>query len=186
MKLVLSILTPAICVVLGCAPGDKPEVTPVTVRKADSLDPDEIGIGKYVFELKVPAGRVMVLRRTEERNGRKEGKVLETIQHTNGGQARQVVLVYDLSEFPFADGAKDKVRVRGQAGEAIYPDRRCTSKTISPGRLKLEITGEGKDTVKLIYDCFVEDYAAAKTRVPKLPAASPIETWSYNTTFGDE
>jgi hypothetical protein len=171
---------------LGCAPEAKPECAPVAVRQADTLDPDEIGIGKYVFETKVPAKKVMVLRCTEERNGRKEGKVLETIQYTNGGPARQVVLVYDLSAFPFADGTKDKVRVRAQAGEAIYPDRRCTSKSTSPGRLELKITGKGKDTIKLTYDCFVEDYEVAKKRVPELPAASPIETWSYNTTFGDE
>ncbi|MDY3563744.1 hypothetical protein R5W23_005360 [Gemmata sp. JC673] len=185
MKFVRPLLAAAACAMFGCAAEDKPEVTPVSPRKSDTLDPDDIGIGRYVFEAKVPAGKVMVLRRTAERNGRKGGAVLETIEHTNGGQARQVVLVYDRSAFPFADGARDEVRVRGQGGEAIYSDRRCTGKSIRPGRLELEITGDGrKDTVRLTYDCFVEDYATTKKRVPELPVASPGETWSYNMTFG--
>ena len=115
MKQVYLIPMALVSATLGCAPVAKPEATPVTIRQADTLDPEEIGIAKYVFETKVPAGKVMVLRCTEERNGRKEAEVLETIEHANGGIARQVVLVYDSSEFPFADGLKDKARIRAQA-----------------------------------------------------------------------
>jgi hypothetical protein len=164
----------------------KPEAKLVTVRRADTLDPEEIWIGKYVFEVKVQVGRVMVLRRTEERNGRKVGGAYETIQYTNGGTARQVVLVYDLLRFPFGDRQTKGVRVRSP-GHSLqeFSELQVGSTAISPGRLRMSLTDFQKKTVELTFECFVEDYKAAKARIPKLPDASPIETWTYQKQFDD-
>lgn len=173
-------------VLLGCVSENEPENLPVTVCEADTLSPDDLGIGKYVFEAKVPAGKVMVLRCTEERNGRKVNEGLESIQYSNGGLAREVVLVYDQFQFPFADRGKKEVRIRAMAGDAHFANRRCASRAISPGRLTLKITGEDKELVILTYECTIEDYETAKKRVPDLPAMSPDVTWTFNAIIRDE
>jgi hypothetical protein len=176
-----------ICSSLGCAPEAEPETTPVPVRQADTLDPRDLGIGKYVFEARVPADKVMVLRRTEEQNGREHGMVYETIQSSAaGGRLQQVVLVLDSSAFPFSEGKNDRVRVRAQAGELVFNNRRCTRWAMDVGLLILEFTNDAKDKDKLTYQCFVEDYEAAKKRVPNLPALSKVERWSFNATLGKE
>lgn len=166
------------------APAPKPPA--VVVRSADTLAPDDIGVGKYLFEASPPVGKVMVLRCTETSAGRKQDDVLESIQSSNGEAARQVVLVYDPSQFPFGDRKTGTVRIKAQAGSRSYSDRRCTSTSISPGRLTLEFTDPTRPAITLTYDCFIEDYAKAKARVPKLPAQSPIETWTYNASFPRE
>jgi hypothetical protein len=165
----------------------KPEAALVTVRQADTLDPDELGIEKFVFQEKVPAGKVMVLRRTEERNGRKVGGVYETIQYTNGGTARQVVLVYDLLRFPFGDRQTKGVRIR-EPGHSLeeFSDLRVRGTAIAPGRLQISLTDFQKKNVELIFECFVEDHKAAKARIPGLSAATPNETWTYCKQFDEK
>jgi hypothetical protein len=169
-----------VCLAAGCAqvaPPDDPAVQP---RESDTLRPDELGIGKYVFETKLPAGKVMVLRHTRERDGRPDDEALESISFAGGKATRQVVLVYDSSSFPFGDGKTKTVRVQAQGGGGEYSNSRCNSQSIDPGRLTLEITNDGGQKHRLTYTCFVEDYAVAKKRVPTLPEMSPTGWWTYN------
>ena len=180
----LRLLTAACLIAMfGCAPEGKPGPTPVVVREADTLAPGDLGVGKYLFESSPPIGKVMVVRCTETCEGRQVDDVLESIQSSNGALARQVVLVYDSSQFPFGDRKTGTVRVKAQAGMRSYGDRRCTSTSIAPGRLTLEFTNASKPAITLTYECFVEDYAKAKARVPKLSAQSPGETWTHNASF---
>lgn len=185
MKEARFLLVVFVCLIGGCLPENAAETTTVAPRQAETVDPEELGIWKYIFETKVPVGKVMVLRKTEERDGRKD-EVHETIQYTNGDVAKQVVLVYDLYSFPFADGKQKKVRVRAQAGEQIFFDSTCDKRSTSPSRLVLEITTKDKDKVRLIYECFVEDHETAKTRVPGLPKISRFETWTYQQLFKEK
>jgi len=185
MKLIRLVGAVGLLAALGCAP----ERTPVPVRDTDALVGDDLGVGKYVFEAKVPAGKVMVLRRTEEWNGRKAEKGLETIQFADGGVARQVVLVFDSSRFPFGDNKPGTIRVRAQGGEGGYggEGRMTRSTAMIPGKLTLLFADEaGRNKVELTYECFVEDYAKAKARVPDLKAMVRGETWSHNARFEPE
>lgn len=168
------------CLVAGCAQVAEPDDPAVHPRQSNALDPEELGIGKYVFETKVPAGKVMVLRRTVERDGRRTDEVYESISFANGKTAREVVLVYDSSSFPFHEGKTDHVLVRAQATTSSYSKSWCNSRSTGPGRLTLEVTNDANEKTRLTYTCFVEDYAVAKKRVPDLPAMSPAETWTYN------
>jgi hypothetical protein len=169
----------------GCAPKPEkePESVDVTPKNAETLAPEDVGVAKYVFEVKVPKDKVMVLRKSErvERNGKvgKPTDVLESIQYTGGGVGRQVVLMFDSSDFPFGDGLPDNVRIRAQAGGMIFAKCRCNSRSIRPGRLDLEISG-GSERTFVTYECFLEDYAEAKKRVPTLSDINPGETWTHN------
>ncbi|AMV27981.1 hypothetical protein VT84_26490 [Gemmata sp. SH-PL17] len=165
----------------------KAEPKLVTVRHADTLAPEDFGIGKYVFEEKVPAGKVMVLRRTEERNGRKQEGAYETIDYTNGGTARKVVLVYDMLEFPFSDRKTQAVQIKYPGSTAVtFPGLRSCSTETRPGLLRLVFADFQKETVEFKFECFVEDYKVAKKRIPTLSAASPNETWTYCYQFEDK
>ena len=168
------------CLAAGCAqvaPPDDPAVNPT---RSNTLDPEELGIGKYVFEKTAPAGKVMVLRRTEDRDGRRTDEEYESISYAHGKTAREVVLVYDSVFFPFHQEKTDTVRVRAQSTTSSYSESRCKSRSTGPGRLTVEITSETKPKYRLTFTCFLEDYAVAKKRVPDLPAMSPTETWTYN------
>ena len=199
MKLWRVLLAGCVGVTLGCdpepkdapKPGAKPEVkdepTPIKVRRSDTLAPDELGIEKFVFEEKVPAGKVMVLRRTEGRNGLKKKGLNETIQYTDGGPARQVVLVYDLSTFPFSTAEAKEIRVKYPGSSTShFPGFRWSESTTTPGRLVLEFSDARNDTVQMTFECFIEDYKTAKARIPKLSAASPGVTWTHHKQFDDE
>jgi hypothetical protein len=171
--------TVLLAAVAGC--GKDPVAVPV--REAEALAPADLGIGKYVFEARVPAGKVLVLRQTEVADGKPVDRVLESIQFTDGGVGREVVLVFDPSAFPFGDQRVGTVRVKAQAGDAHYGDRSVSGTARKPGQLVIRLADQGRKEIVLTFDCFVEDYATAKARVPKLPVAHRGETWTFNTTY---
>jgi hypothetical protein len=170
---------------IGCDPKADPKADPelemVTPKEAEALSPSDLGVGKFVFEVKVPADKVMVLRMTEQEQGRKGSRVLESIQYTDGGVGRQVVLMFDSSEFPFGERGPDQVRIKAQAATNTYGKHTCKSWSMRPGRLTLVLSHpDGATTIT--YDCFLEEYAAAKKRVPTLSDAKRGETWTHNHT----
>ena len=167
----------------GCDPKPKekaePEPAVVPLKQAETLDPDDIGVGKFVFEVKVPATKVPVLRKSEQENGGKKTDVLESIQFTNGGVGRHMVLMFDSSKFPFGERGRDHVRIKAQGASNSFSKHSCTGQSIRPGRLTLTLSHPDGVTV-LTYECFLEDYASTKKRVPDLPDATPHETWTFN------
>ncbi|HJZ90221.1 MAG TPA: hypothetical protein VKE40_05070 [Gemmataceae bacterium] len=171
--------TVLLAAIVGCAK----DPTAVPVREAEALAPGDLGIGKYVFEAKVPADKVLVLRHTEAADDKPADRVLESIQYTDGAVGREVVLVFDSSSFPFGDQKVEKVRVKTQAGDAHYGDRRVSGTARRPGQLVIRLAAQGQNEIVLTYDCFIEDYATAKKRVPDLPAAGRGEAWTHNTTY---
>jgi hypothetical protein len=169
----------------GCdpKPKEKPEAQPAVLmpKKAETLDPDDIGIGKYVFEEKVPAGKVMVLRLTSGVKGEGEPHLEgETLAYSDGGSARLVVLMYDAFKFPIPSKRELHIHIRHPLGSMGYGDRYCSTVVLTPGRLHLEFKHDDKGTETLTYECFIEDHAAAKKRVPDLPDAKPGASWTYN------
>lgn len=180
MRLAFLRLVIPVVLTAGCAP----DPAGVVVRSADTLAPADIGVGKYLFEASPPVGKVMVLRTTETCQGHVTADVLESIQSSNGAAATQAVLVYDPSRFPFGDRKTGTVRVNpGNQGARSYEERRCTSTSIFQGRLQLELSHPTKPTITLTFECFVEDYAKAKARIPDLSDQSPNATWTYEMTF---
>ena len=96
---------------------------PVGPRVATTLDPAEIGISKFVFEATPPIGEVMTIRFSQAIDFKKNGKTQEIVQSTNGGMARQVVLVYDPMSFPFGERKEGIVLVRHPAGRTHQTPR---------------------------------------------------------------
>jgi hypothetical protein len=170
-------------VLLGAVAGCGKDSAAVPVREAEALAPGDLGIGKYVFEVKVPADKVLVLRRTEVADGKPADRVLESIQYTDGEVGREVVLVFDPSKFPFGDQEFGTVRVQAQAGDAHYSDRRVSGTARKPGQLVIRLADKGGNEIVLTFDCIVEDYTTAKKRVPDLPAAGRGRAWTFQTTY---
>jgi hypothetical protein len=158
------------------ASGCPKESRPVEVRDGDTLRPEDIGVGKYVFEANPPVGKVMVLRRTWTKGGRQDGDVQETIQYANGGATREEILVFDPSEFPFGD-RKGDIRIKAQHLEYPLAGLRLKGTMRTEGQVVLEFADEDRNRVMLTFDCFIEDYAKAKARAADLPELSG--TWTH-------
>src|SRR4051812_25917432 len=107
MKAVRLLSVALVLAAAGCAA----EPPAVTVRTDESLTPDDLGVGKYVFEAVLPAGKVLVVRCTETAGGKTRG-VNEDIRNVRGGLARMVVMVFDPSQFPFGDGKAATVKIK--------------------------------------------------------------------------
>lgn len=158
------------------------EPSPVAPRKADTLDPEDIGIGKYVFEATPQAGKVMVLRSITHDTHVQTDSIQETICYTNGAPARQVVLVFDRSRFPFnADpGKPNDVRLRAPGVDYVYVGMRWAGTQTDEHRLQLFLSSDAGRSVSFTYECFVEDYASVKGRVTDLPKAGEKMAWTFN------
>ena len=154
----------------------------VAPHQAESLDPEDIGIGKFVFEATPPAGKVMVLRCTRtEKRVQPPTVVQETICYTNGAHAREVVLVFDPSRFPFNPDQRKPGDVRVRAQGVENPIGMNLFGTITTRqKLELEFTNNAGGRLSLTYECFVEDYASVKARIPDLPAATAGAAWKFN------
>lgn len=193
----LALVCTALLFAFPVAAQEKPAVTPTKIFKARAIDPEDLGISKYQFDTVVPEGKLLVVRRTVVHNRRK--LVTETIQNTDGGLAEYSVTILDSWSFPFADIEKPVVLVRERRGTERYSDVRVGSHGFINNRLSItlvkDIREDDKDDLKkdaggglkaiknevkgvIAYESFLEDYSAAKKRVPKLPAIGEGE-WSY-------
>jgi hypothetical protein len=159
------------------------EAAAVQPEKADTLDPEDIGIAKYVFEASPPAGKVMVLRCTHHLADGTTTLVSERINYTDGKKDREVVLGFDPTKFPFNP---DQVTpqdswVRFAGGETRFSKKQMAIHGYVNNVLEFMFTNDKDEKETLTFECFVEDYAKAKARIPDLPAERPGGGWGFNT-----
>ncbi len=176
MKLIQCLLGLLALVAIGCSQ----QGGPVGPRAATTLDPEEIGIKKFLFEANPAIGDVMTIRCTQSIDFEKQGKTQETVQSTNGGLARQVVLVYDSMSFPFGERKEGTVLVRYPGGEHNLSKSRLVGTASIPGRLTLDFENADKVRTTWTFVGFTEAYKEAKARIASLPPLSANETWTYS------
>lgn len=158
------------------------EAIKIQPERAETLDPEDIGIAKYVFEASPPAGKVMVLRQTHDRADGVAWFVTESISYTDGKKEREVVLVFDPSKFPFnRDRAKPgDCELRAQGGNMWFSKKQLKSWGYVGKKLSFTFSNDKGEKDTVTFECFIEDYASAKARIPDLPAEAPGGGWGYN------
>lgn len=176
----LTLFVVAILVALT-TPSHAEEAKAIQPEKADTLDPEDIGIAKYVFEASPPARKVMVLRCTHVLAGGKITRASEKIRYTDGKKERMSVLALDPTNFPFnPDQLTPQNSLIKYAGTEITIDKK---KIVSQGYvgkvLEFTFANDKDEKESVTFECFVEDYAAAKARIPNLPPEKP-GGWGYH------
>ena len=153
--------------------------SPIVAPHRASLDPEDIGIFKYVFEVPIqPPGKVMVLRWTKYVPGQPP-EVRETIEANSYRPLCQVVMIYNSSLFPFnPDPSKPSmilVRARGE-DHHLPPGLDCTVVQSADEPLAFHFSNKER----WVYQCFVEDYKTVSERIPNLPPAPKNGGWAFN------
>ena len=153
------------------------EFAPVKPQRGE-LDPGDLGIYKCVYEVKLPAGKVMVLQWSKIVPGQPP-KVREIIYAYAEAPARETVLVYNPRLFPFnPEPDKPASILVKMAGEQfrLPPDIRCTIVHSAEEPFALYLS----NSERWVYKCFIESYDSVKARIPDLPAAPATGGWNFN------
>lgn len=162
-------------------PKEKPpeplkDFSPVGGHQAESLDPVDIGIYKFVFEVTPPPGKAMVLRWTKYVEGRPP-EVRETVHINTYRPTREEVILFNSAWFPFnPDPARPSMIMVKANGQEYHlpPGLQCTVVRSDAEPLAFHFSnGE-----RWVYKCFIEDYKTVKARIPKLPEAPTNGGWS--------
>lgn len=177
----LKLLACLLCLALTQT-GNAEDVTAVQPEKAAGLDPEDIGIAKYVFEATPPAGKVMVLRRTQVLADGKTERISEKVNYTDGKKHREVVLGFDPTSFPFSP---DQITpqdswVRYSGGEISFAKKKMVGHGFFGKVLSFTFANDKDEKESVTFECFVEDYATVKARIPDLPPERPGGGWGYH------
>ena len=147
------------------------------VRLADHLAPEDLGIQKYIFESKAPAGSVVVFRRDEYQDDRLVTR-REIVSNTPTEKKVQSVLFIDWSVLKIGNGFE----LRGGGFDPLaLLTARPSSSGFNAGTLEFKFDDaiDGRPMVRrVVFTMSHEKYADANQRIPQL-RTDRSTTWSY-------
>ena len=148
-----------------------------TVEKASFLTPEDLGVLKYVFRASPGERQVVVFREKQYFNGSLQ-VTYDTVSKPEGKSFEVPVVIMNLSVFSTSGESKSRVKAAGSEGVV---DGNLRASTV--GDAEAQFSFESKDGFKRKYEftIFVEDYDAAKKRIPDLPDFSGL-WWTFATT----
>lgn len=148
----------------------------VAPHRVETLEPEDLGVFKFVFEATPPADCVMVLRWTRIVPDH-PSEVQDTVHINTYRPTREVVLIYNSRFFPFSADPHEPTQVLVKTGgdqRRLPPGTDCAIVQSHDEPLALHFSNKERWT----YKCFIETYSSAKSRIPDLPAAPTNGGWS--------
>ena len=153
------------------------------LKKPAYLDPEDLGIVKYVFEAEAPEGSVIVFCKEEYRDDR---RMLwhETITHQSDGKHSEAVMLIDWATLrgTYNFTLKTSTGIRNvDSGSLTFRGWRGT-----PPTLTLVITDSEAKTpyaTTFVFTMRVEPYDEVKKRVPSLAEPKKDTGWTYSKIY---
>lgn len=148
------------------------------VTKGNFLEPDDLGITKFLFKAKPASAGVVVFRCETYRDGILEN-TYDNISNNPDDQTYAVVLI-DWSFLQGRRGAGYTLKSTGSSRSVDFA--RLSSVSSGSGKATLVFHGLSDKRVeerKFVYTIFLERYEDAKTRIPALPANVPDRHWTF-------
>jgi len=134
------------------------------------LDHSEPGVYRCTFEAVPAIGMVMVLRVTESRGDYVYDKS-DMVEYSSGDRIKVPIVVRDPSESTTSSTDKPErtgVKFEAGSGDGELTGMRVRSANLNNNVLTFDFIGENRKPVRFVYEGFIETYASAKARIPKL------------------